>query len=350
MANRHALVDADRLAGWLGVDADAVEITRITSGHSNLTFAVTAGGRELVLRRPPRGELAPTAHDVLREARVIAALGPTPVRVPAIVRTSAPDGDGVLPDGKPFFVMERVPGHVLRAGLPGAWGGPGDGGEAARRRAVSIELVDALAELHLVDWASPGVGLGDLGKADGYLARQLRRWTGQRDYARTRELGDLDAAGRWLADHLPESGPATLVHGDYKLDNVSFAPEAPPRINAIFDWEMATVGDPLADVGYLLTFWPEPGEPAEGLLGLSALSAEPGFASRAELLDRYAERTGRRIGDVRWYRVLAIWKLAILLEASYTRHLQGTADDPFFALLEAGVPQLAAAARELAEI
>jgi aminoglycoside phosphotransferase (APT) family kinase protein len=191
-----------------------------------------------------------------------------------------------------------------------------------------------------VDWQR--VGLGDLGKPSGYLERQLRRWTGQLDASRTRLLPDLDAVTTWLREHLPESGPATIVHGDYRLDNVMYAPDAPARIVAIFDWEMATLGDPLADLGYLLSFWREAGDPEPGLQDDAwRITGLPGFSTRAELVAHYAERTGRRMDHVAFYVALAIWKLAILLEGSYSRHLAGTTDDPFFEMLGTGIPALA---------
>ncbi|MGH2502772.1 MAG: phosphotransferase family protein, partial [Ktedonobacterales bacterium] len=185
----------------------------------------------------------------------------------------------------------------------------------------------------------------------GYLERQLRRWTGQLDASRNRPLPDLDAVTAWLHAHLPESGAATLVHGDYRLDNLMFAPQPPARAVAILDWEMATLGDPLADVGYLLSFWREPRDPDFGALGDAAwnISAQPGFPTRAELVERYAARTGRQMDHVAFYIALAIWKLAILLEGSYKRHLAGTTDDPFFASLGEGIPVLARRALAVCE-
>ena len=331
------LVDAGGLGRWLG---GPVEVKRIHAGHSNLTFLVRFEGGEYVLRRPPAGEVAPTAHDVLREHRVLAALQDTPVRVPRVL--AAGEGEGVLPDGKAFYLMERVPGTVIRSRLPSGWGDdPHD------RRRVGEELVDALVELHGVDAAA--VGLADLGRPSGYVERQLRRWQAQRDFARVREIPDLDVVARWLAAHVPESPPPTLVHGDYKLDNVVFADDPPARLTAILDWEMCTIGDPFADLGWLLSFWVEPGEPVEGMRALAAVSATGGFATRAELAERYGAASGRRVGDIRFYEALAVWKLAILLEASYARHLAGTTDDPFFALLETGVPELAARGRALVD-
>lgn len=330
------LVNPDALSAYLNIalpetKGAAITVERIRGGHSNETFFVTCGNREWVLRRPPRGPLLPTAHDVAREYRVLSALANTPVPVPQPVLLC----NDVTVIGAPFYLMERSHGVVIRAKLP-----PGFANDVASRAGLGYELIDRLADLHAVDWQA--VGLGDFGKPQGYLERQLRRWSGQLDASRNRPLPDLDAVTEWLASHLPESGPATIVHGDYRLDNAMFAPDPPAQIVAIFDWEMATIGDPLADLGYLLSFWQEAGDP--GLeLGDAAwkITAQPGFATRAQLVARYAERTGRQMGHVSFYVALAIWKLAILLEGSYRRHLSGTTDDPFFATLDRGVPALA---------
>ncbi|HLY30878.1 MAG TPA: phosphotransferase family protein [Ktedonobacterales bacterium] len=322
------------LARELPGDDSPITVERIRGGHSNETFYVTRGDTQYVLRRPPRGPLLPTAHDVGREYHVLSALAQTDFPVPRPVLYCA--DTGVI--GAPFYLMERVPGIVIRAQLPSAFDSP----EACA--GLSEELIDRLADLHAVNWQA--IGLGDFGKPQGYIERQLRRWEGQLDASRTRPLPDLDAVTAWLHTSMPESGPATIVHGDYRLDNAMFAPEPPARILAVVDWEMATLGDPLADLGYLLSFWREPGDPDFGSLGDEAwlVTEQPGFLTRAHLTQRYAERTGRRMEHVAFYVALAIWKLAILLEGSYKRHLAGTTDDPFFATLDHGVPALAARA------
>jgi aminoglycoside phosphotransferase (APT) family kinase protein len=305
-------------------------VERIRGGHSNETFYVSRAADQWVLRRPPRGPLLPTAHDVLREFRVLVALIDTNVPVPRPLLAC----EDLSIIGAPFYLMERVPGIVVRRTLPTSFAEP------ATREALGFALVDRLADLHAVDWQA--VGLADFGKPTGYLERQLRRWSGQLDASRTRPLPDLDAVGAWLRANLPESGPGTIVHGDYRLDNVIIAPEPPARIHAIVDWEMATLGDPLADLGYLLSFWRELGDPHMGLGEEEwRISELPGFPTRSQLVARYAERTGRKMTHVAFYVALAIWKLAILLEGSYARHLAGTTDDPFFAQLGEGVPSLA---------
>jgi aminoglycoside phosphotransferase (APT) family kinase protein len=330
------LVDADALTKYLDqIFPDSTDlplmVEHVRGGHSNETFFVTRGSQEWVLRRPPRGPLLPTAHDVAREYRVLTALANTPVPVPRVVVLCA--DTNII--GAPFYLMERVHGVVIRAQLPSAFAS-----DEASRADLGYELIDRLADLHAVDWQA--AGLHDFGKPQGYLERQVRRWTGQLDASRNRPLPDLDAVTEWLTAHLPESGPATIVHGDYRIDNAMYGPEPPARILAIFDWEMATLGDPLADLGYLLSFWQEPGDARpeldDGSWGITAL---PGFPTRAQLVARYADRTGRQLEHVAFYVALAIWKLAILLEGSYRRHLAGTTDDPFFATLDRGVPALA---------
>jgi aminoglycoside phosphotransferase (APT) family kinase protein len=335
------LVDVEALSRYLDDKVSGigdVEVERYQAGHSNETFFVRRSGHEWVLRRPPRGAFLPTAHDVMREFRVLSALASVTTRAPEPV-LACEDGSVI---GAPFYLMERVHGLVVRDRLP-EWA---DEGQRAR---MGEELIDALAELHAVDWRQ--AGLEGWGRPSGYLERQLRRWSGQLALTMpmTRSLPDLERIGAWLGEHLPESPPPVIVHGDYKLDNVVFGEEAPARLVAILDWEMSTIGDPIADLGYLLSFWSEPGDPPDSVLSEQlGLTRQPGFHSRAELVERYRIATGRDAGDVDWYRVLAIWKLAILLEGSYARHLAGVTDDPFFALLEEGVPALADRALDIA--
>lgn len=331
------LVDQERLFAYaaphLPGEGD-ITVERLAAGHSNLTFVVRRDGREWILRRPPQGDLLPTAHDVIREYRVMDLLARSGcgVRVPTVT-VACEDSDVI---GAPFYLMERVPGDVIRSTLPD-WAGE------AERRAIGFELVDALVELHSAP-VEPFVEAG-IGRPNGYLARQLRRWRGQRDGAKTRELPDYDVLSEWLEANLPMDAGTSLVHGDYKLDNVVLSG---PRVAAILDWEMATVGDPLADLGYLMSFWIEEGETDEFAEVAGNVTKEPGFPTRAEMVARYAERSGRDVTDLTAYVVLAIWKLAILLEGSYSRHLAGTTDDPFFALLDRGVPALLARARAVA--
>jgi len=336
------LVDEEALARFLNEqfkgEADLV-VQRHRAGHSNETFIVLRGGlQEMVLRRPPLGAFLPSAHDVAREFRVMKALDETPVRVPQPLCLS--EDESII--GAPFYLMERVQGLVIRDELPDVFA-------ASDRRRIGEELVDALVELHAVDPAS--CGLDTFGKPTGYLDRQLRRWTGQLELTLpfTRPLPDLEKVGEWLRDNRPDSPPTTIVHGDYKLDNVMFAPEPPPRLMAILDWEMSTLGDPLADVGWMASFWLDPEDGTDDLLARQAsVTQQPGFMRRAELVERYRQATGRDTSGLGWYVVLAIWKLAILLEGSYARHLGGMTDDPFFAQMKTGVPRLAQRALEVA--
>jgi aminoglycoside phosphotransferase (APT) family kinase protein len=335
-----ALVDETALASYLDEhfgDRAPVDIHRHQAGHSNETFIVRRAGRTFVLRRPPRGPFLPSAHDVGREFTVLAALASTSVRTPAVFLHCT--DESVI--GAPFYLMEFVDGVVIRSDLPEMFGAP-------ERPRIAEELVDALVELHRVDPES--CGLAGFGPPRGYLGRQLRRWRGQLELTlpMTRPLPDLERIGDWLGDNMPESQGTTLVHGDYKLDNVAFARELPVRLVAIFDWEMATLGDPLADLGWMISFWRESGDPAGDVFDrLTGVSTLPGFPPRRELVDRYAAATGYDTGALDWYRVLATWKLAVLLEGSYARHLAGMTDDPFFAEMEHGVPQLAHRALEL---
>jgi aminoglycoside phosphotransferase (APT) family kinase protein len=329
------LVDAEALERFLDrrlPGPGRVEVQRHMAGHSNETFFVRRGPDEWVLRRPPRGAFLPTAHDVLREYRVLSALSRTPVRAPRPVL--ACDDRSVI--GAPFYLMERVRGFVIRGELP-----PGFVEDVPARGAIGDELVDALAELHAVDWQA--VGLAGWGRPTGYLERQVRRWRGQLELATqfSRPLPDLVRVGSWLAEHLPADAAPSIVHGDYKLDNVTFHPEPPARLVSVLDWEMSTIGDPLADVGWMVSFWREPSDPEDPMERDAGLTRLPGFRTRAELLERYRDRAGRTADEMSFYLVLAVWKLAVLLEGSYARHLAGVTDDPFFAELEDGVPELA---------
>jgi aminoglycoside phosphotransferase (APT) family kinase protein len=326
---------------WVAADGAGdgpIEIERHLAGHSNETFFVRLDGRLYVLRRPPRGAFLPTAHDVGREYRILSALAETSVRAPRPFLMC--DDASVI--GAPFYLMERVEGAVIRNALPDAFEE-----DVGCRQGIGEELVDALVELHAVDWRA--VGLDGFGKPSGYLERQLKRWTGQLALTEplTRPLDDLHRVGRWLEEHIPAGGEVTVVHGDYKLDNVAYRHDPPARLVAILDWEMSTLGDPLADVGWMLSFWRDATDPRASILDDQTVTMLPGFQSREDLSARYEARSGRRTGDLAFYMALAVWKLAILLEGSYARHLAGVTDDPFFDGLEAGVPALAGMALSL---
>jgi aminoglycoside phosphotransferase (APT) family kinase protein len=324
------------LAERLPAASSEIELERIGEGHSNITYLVTRGEDRCVLRRPPRPPLPPSAHNVLREWRLLDAIKDTEVRAPRTLL--ACDDESVI--GAPFYVMEYVEGSVVTSEIPPALDTPKE------RRRMGLDLVDALAEVHAVQWQA--CGLEGYGKPTGYLERQLRRFTGLWEHNKTRELPRVQELADWLAMNMPESPPATIVHGDYRLGNTMVANEPPARVIAIFDWELSTIGDPLADLGYLTVTWLPPGDPDETMFAsLSPVTRREGFPSREELVAHYEERTGRPMSHLRWYQTLALWKAAVFMEGNYKRVLAGTTDDPWLKTFDEGVPRLAEAAWEI---
>ena len=320
-----------------GIGQGRLEAERIGEGHSNITFLVKRGDTRVVLRRPPRPPLPPSAHDVLREARLLKALEGTPVRVPTVIAVG--DDETVL--GVPFYVMEEVHGSVLASAIPPALD------TAEERRRTAEELVDALVELHDVDWRA--CGLEGYGKPTGYLERQVRRFSGLWDHNKTRELPVVEELGEWLGRNMPESPESTIVHGDYRLGNVMMADAAPAELVAIFDWELSTIGDPLADVGYLTVTWVEPDDPQDTMFAnLNAVTRSGGFLTREEIIARYEERSGRSMSALNWYQALALWKAAVFMEGNFKRYQAGNSDDEYLGLFDRGVPMLAEKAREIA--
>jgi len=338
---RPPLLVRESLAEWLdghGIGAGPLEAERIGEGHSNVTYLIARGDARVVLRRPPRPPLPPSAHDVLREARLLQALEGTNARGPQILAVC--EDEEVL--GVPFYVMAEEHGTVVTRTLPDALDTPEE------RRRTGEELVDALVEIHAVDWRERG--LDWFGKPSGYLERQLRRFNGLWDHNKTRDLPVVQEVGQWLADNLPESPPATIVHGDFRLGNVMVADEAPARVVAVFDWELSTIGDPLADVGYLSLTWTEPGEADDTMFSaLTSVTRAEGFLSRSELVARYEERSGRSVEALNWYQALAAWKAAVFMEGNYKRFKAGDSDDEFLAMFDEGVPALAEKAKQLGE-
>jgi len=326
---REPLLVIGPLLGFLrahGLDApDELTAQPIGDGHSNVTFALSTG---VVLRRPPRGPLPPSAHDVLREARLLLSLAPTDVRTPKILAVC--DDEQLI--GAPFYVMELVDGEVITDSVPAALDHDG------QRRRIADELIDGLVELHAADWER--LGLDGFGKPTGYLERQLRRFGGLWEHNRTRDLPEVAEVGGWLAEHLPQSPPATIVHGDYRLGNTIYGPDPPAHLAAILDWEMATIGDPLADVGYLMIHWVQPDDDPESFT-LQTVTRQPGFPSRAELIERYEARSGRAVGRLDWYVTLALWKAVVFMEGNYKRAIAGSTDDPYLKTFGDGVVQLA---------
>jgi aminoglycoside phosphotransferase (APT) family kinase protein len=320
-----------------GIGEGRLEAERIGEGHSNITFLVKRGDARVVLRRPPRPPLPPSAHDVLREARLLKALEATPVRVPTVIAVG--DDETVL--GVPFYVMEEIHGSVLASAIPPAID------TADERRRTAEELVDALVELHNVDWRA--CGLEGYGKPTGYLERQVRRFSGLWEHNKTRELPVVEELGEWLGRNMPESPESTIVHGDYRLGNVMMADAAPAELVAIFDWELSTIGDPLADVGYLTVTWVEPDDPQDTMFAnLNAVTRSGGFLTREEIIARYEERSGRSMSALNWYQALALWKAAVFMEGNYKRFQAGNSDDEYLGLFDRGVPMLAEKAREIA--
>jgi aminoglycoside phosphotransferase (APT) family kinase protein len=306
-------IDAGRVTSWFADHVPQAEpplsFVPVVGGHSNLTFIVTdAADRRWVLRRPPLGHVLATAHDMTREHRILAALQDTDVPVPPLAGLCTDDAV----NGAPFYVMGFVDGHVCRhpeeveAALdePARW----HSGES---------LIDVLARIHTVD--PDVVGLGELGRRQGYVERQLRRWHGQWEQSKTRELPLVDDVHDRLAALVPEQGPATIVHGDYRLDNCLI--DDGGGVRAVLDWELCTLGDPLADVGTLLVYWTEPDDPRPALLDPPTIV--PGFPTREDMAGWYADRSGRDLSGIGFYVAFAYWKLACILEGVYARYRAG---------------------------
>lgn len=325
------LLILDRVTAFLdshGLGAGPVTARAIGEGHSNATFLLARGADRFVLRRGPRPPLPPSTHDMLREARLLTALAGSGLPLPTVLAVC--DDPALL--GVPFYVMDYLPGLVITDDLPG-WAAA-----SAQRRRISDALVDTLVAVHAADYAA--AGLADFGRPDGYLRRQVDRFAGLWERGRRRDLPAVQRLADWLARHVPESPDPAVVHGDYRLGNLIFHADR-PAVRAVLDWEMATIGDPLADLGYLVATYAQDGEPPSPL-ELSPVTRLPGFASRDDLVRRYCERSGRSVDSLDWYRTLALWKAAIFCEAIYTRWLDGEApDDASFASgLREGVPLL----------
>ncbi|MFI5909333.1 phosphotransferase family protein [Dactylosporangium sp. NPDC051541] len=300
------------------------EATLIAGGKSNLTFFLKSQAGSVVLRRPPTGERLPSAHDMGREARVQRALAGTSVPVPRVLLEER-TGDLL---GVPFYVMEKVDGHVVRDELP----------PPSARAALTDALVDVLADLHRIDPES--VGLGDYGRPAGFLARQLRRWRGQWDASKTHDLPDLDELGSRLGAAVPQAQRSAIVHGDYRIDNCMLDVRDSARVLAVLDWELSTLGDPLADLGMLLFYWREPGEPRPLLT--PALTREGGFPGRAHLAERYARRTGTDLAELAFYEAFAHFKFAVIAQGVAARAAAGAMAGQTFGDLDDEVRRVAA--------
>jgi len=303
---------------------------RISGGHSNLTYAVAdaAGGR-WALRRPPLGRRLASAHDMGREHRILSALQETEVPVPPIAGLCQDESV----NGAPFYVMDFVEGPILRSRAEAE-----EHFDAGDRRAIGERVADTLVAIHGVD--PDAVGLGELGRKQEYVERQLRRWHGQWEKSKTRELEVVDDVHRRLEARIPEQGPATIVHGDYRLDNMILAPSG--DVAAVVDWELCTLGDPLADVGLLMVYWSQEGDELIPLFDPPTIAA--GFPSRDEIRSRYAERSGRDLSQLDFYVALGCWKLAIILEGVYARYAAGQ-----YGKLDEGFQEFAKIVERLAE-
>ena len=313
-----------------------LEVRQFGGGHANLTYLLRMGEQEWVMRRPPLGPILPTAHDMQREFRVLSALATTDVPVPRPVMLC----EDLSVIGVPFYLMERRRGIVIRDAIP-----PEIGDDLDKRRQVSEAAVDALAALHAVDWQA--LGLQDFGRPTGYLERQLRRWAEQWERAKTRPVPALERVLEWLRQHMPVSSRTSIVHGDYKLDNLMLYVQAPVQVVAILDWEMSTLGDPLADLGWLLSQWPQAGDSAIRRGVWWAVTVEPGFLRRPELVARYEERTRQRARAIDFYEILGLYKNAVIIEGIYARFAAGQTHDARFAEFGAKVEIYADIALEL---
>ena len=329
-------IDEAKVTPWLEANVAGlvgpVTYDLIAGGHSNLTYKVTdAAGGAFVLRRPPLGQVLATAHDMGREHRIISALGPTAVPVAPALGFC----EDVSVNGAPFYVMRFVEGHILR-----------DAATAEtvltpeQRRTAGESLVDVMAEIHAVD--PDAVGLGDLGRKEGYIERQLKRWYRQFEQSKLREVPDVDEVHELLLHNVPAQGPATIVHGDYRLDNCMV--DDTGDVNAVLDWEICTLGDPMADLGLLCVYWTDPDDEGAAL-GVSATTLD-GFPRRAELVARYAERSGRDVSQVGYYTAFGYWKLACIVDGVYTRYAGGSMGaSEGFEHFDAQVLRLAATAK-----
>jgi aminoglycoside phosphotransferase (APT) family kinase protein len=333
----------DRLAPWLreklGVAADApVEVRQFPGGHSNLTYLVRAGDVEAVLRRPPFGSKVKSAHDMGREVRVLSRLAPVFPLAPRPL-ADCPD-ESIL--GAHFYLMERRRGRVVRRGGTLA---------PEHARGLGESFVDALAALHALD--PQAIGLGELGNPVGYVERQVTGWTKRWHDAKTDDIPEMDDVARWLDANLPTGDPdevrraATVVHNDFKFDNLVLDEEDPTRIVAVLDWEMATVGDPLTDLGTALCYWVQPGDPPDYAATRFGPTDVPGSLTREEIVRRYAEKTGRDVSRVDYYYALGLFKTAVVAQQIYYRWKQGLTKDARFEMMILAVRALAGQARRL---
>ncbi|MEX1993535.1 MAG: phosphotransferase family protein [Steroidobacteraceae bacterium] len=320
-------LDARRLGEYLAAHlpglALPLTVQQFPSGFSNLSYLLTAGEVELVLRRPPFGTRPKSGHDMVREFRVLSALKKGFAECPAPLHLCT--DESII--GAPFYVVERIRGIILRRDYP-----DGLAATPSLVRVQQLVLIDVLARLHALDYR--GLGLAELRRPEAYVPRQVEGWTGRYTRAQTADAPAADFVTGWLAANLPpEGGAAALIHNDYKLDNVVFDPAEPARLIGVLDWEMATIGDPLMDLGCSLAYWIEAGDGAELLATRMLPTHLPGSLTRAEVLERYAARTGRPLPAFLFYRVFGLFRLAVIVQQIYFRYFHGQTRDPRFAAL-----------------
>lgn len=298
-----------------GVDT-GIEVEQFPGGHSNLTYLLHIGAREYVLRRAPLGPVAPKAHDMIREFHVLEAVHPHFPPAPEVYLLC--EDPAVI--GAPFYLMQRRHGIVLRDRIP-----PQIAAHENYAHRISQAFTDCLVQMHAVDIEHHG--LTKLGKPEGFVERQVKGWSDRWTRAQTEPNPEMDAVMRWLAATVPPSGPPTLVHNDFKLDNVMLDPGSPDRIEAVLDWEMTTVGDPLCDLGLTLCYWSSTEVPGTDH---QAITASPGWYTREELVTRYAEKTGRDLSPLPWHEVLGVFKLAVIVQQIFYRFWRGQTTDERF--------------------
>jgi aminoglycoside phosphotransferase (APT) family kinase protein len=303
-----------------GLPDGDLEVWQFPSGASNLTYLVKIGDWEGVLRRPPLGPLPPKAHDMGRESNLLKKLHEAFPLAPKPYFFC--EDESIV--GAPFYVMERREGVIVDASFP-------EGVEPTDelRRGISRMVVDTFVELHAVDWQQ--AGLGELGRPEGFLERQVKGWIGRYDKAKTEVIEEVEPLTEWIARDIPESPPATIVHNDYKLNNLLLNPEDLTEVRAVLDWEMTTIGDPLFDLAVSLSYWVEAGDSQELKEVLPTVASTPGFMTRREFIDRYAEQSGRDLSNVHWYVVFGYFKLAVILQQIYARWHSGQTKDERFA-------------------
>ena len=315
-----------------------LEVRQFPSGASNLTYLVKIGDWEGVLRRPPLGPVPPKAHDMGRESRLLIKLHEAFPLAPKPYFFC--EDESVI--GAPFYVMERRKGVIVDDSFP-------EGVEPTEelRRGMSRMVVDTLVELHAVDWQK--AGLGDLGRPEGFLERQVKGWIGRYDKAKTEEIEEVGPLTEWIQKNIPESPPATIVHNDYKLNNLLLNPEDLTEVRAVLDWEMTTIGDPLFDLAVSLSYWVEAGDSQELKEVLPTVADTPGFMTRKEFIDYYAQKSGRDLSDMHWYLVFGYFKLAVILQQIYARWHNGQTKDERFANFNERVKNVIVHAHDLAQ-